>query len=448
MIPHEAKRGTSFLGWFLYHLHDKKATTSERIGWTQTLNMLTDDPAKAWKVMAYTAKSAERLKEASGAAKTGRKLRLPVFSYSLSWHPSEHPSKEDMLRAVHRSLQAIGMEEYEGLVVEHIDCPHSHVHIALNRVHPITGLTADNGQTKRKLSAFALQWEQENGTIHCPQRKENYDMRQEGKNTKYNDPIITKAWEQSSNGREFISELERHEYYLARGRKRLVVVDTYGKVHSPTRHLDQVKIKAFEQKLEDLDFTTLRDADDLSQAIVEFRKLDYNKRQNGSSSDDTLLKIAETKPQSLQNEPAKLEQELEALSTKELHEALQLKQTFDAVILKKRKAMDKKLGLSAFQTEIKKLEAKNKLSGFLQRAFGLHSYRSLRLKSLRRKFSTACITIENDIEPYREKMQEALQQNNDLYEHKRTELLAKFSKSAATTNSVDLNPEHESPKLE
>ncbi|MEO0510812.1 MAG: relaxase/mobilization nuclease domain-containing protein [Verrucomicrobiota bacterium] len=418
------------------------------MGWTQTLNMLTDNPAKAWKVMAYTAKLAERLKEASGVAKTGRKLRLPVFSYSLSWHPSEHPSKEDMLRAVHRSIKAIGMEDYEGLVVAHTDTLHSHVHIALNRVHPITGLTADNGQTKRKLSAFALKWEQDNGIIHCPQRKENHDMRKEGKTTKYNDPIIAKAWERSNNGREFISELERHEYYLARGRKRLVVVDTYGKIHSPTRHLNQVNIKTFEQKLEDLDFTRLRDAEDLSKAIVEFKKLDYNKRQKAFASDDASEEIVETNQQPPQSESSRLEQELETLSKDETHQALRLKQAFEAVILQRRKTLEKDRGLSIFQTEINKLKTKNKLSGFLQKAFGLHSYRHLKLKSLRRKFSTACIAIEKDILPYRYKMKEALQQNKDLYEYRRAELLAKFSKCAARINSVDPNLGHKSLKLE
>ena len=83
MVPVIAANGASFQGAFQYYFHDKDAKTRGRIAWTETLNMLTDCVDKAWKVMAYTAKSQARLKAASGQKMTGTKLKKPVFAYSL-----------------------------------------------------------------------------------------------------------------------------------------------------------------------------------------------------------------------------------------------------------------------------------------------------------------------------------------------------------------------------
>jgi hypothetical protein len=81
MIPRIAGGGRSFKGAYAYFGHDKQQATKHRVEWTHTENMLTDDPDKAWKVMAYTVYEQARLKEASGQKSTGRKLQKPVFSY-------------------------------------------------------------------------------------------------------------------------------------------------------------------------------------------------------------------------------------------------------------------------------------------------------------------------------------------------------------------------------
>src|ERR1700742_3484610 len=97
MIARISKGGQSFKGAFQYFCHDKGKDATDRVEWAQTENMLTDDPALAWKVMAFTAKAQERLKVASGQKASGRKLQKPVFAYSLAWHPEQDPDKEHML---------------------------------------------------------------------------------------------------------------------------------------------------------------------------------------------------------------------------------------------------------------------------------------------------------------------------------------------------------------
>jgi hypothetical protein len=67
------------------------------------------------------------IKAAAGAARTGRKLTKPVYSYSLSWAPDETPSREEMIEAARESLRALGLHEHETLMVAHNDEPHPHI---------------------------------------------------------------------------------------------------------------------------------------------------------------------------------------------------------------------------------------------------------------------------------------------------------------------------------
>jgi hypothetical protein len=86
MLPVIAAMGTSFKGAAAYYLHDKDADTRDRVVWTHTENLHTDDAEKAWKVMAWTANHQAMIKASAGTRATGRKLEKPVFAFSISWH--------------------------------------------------------------------------------------------------------------------------------------------------------------------------------------------------------------------------------------------------------------------------------------------------------------------------------------------------------------------------
>lgn len=267
MNPHIANHGRSFKGAWQYYMHDPKAETRERVEWAMTCNMMTDDPDKAWKVMAYTAKVQDRLKEASSQRATGRKAEKPVMAYSLSWHPDHDPDKEHMEETALQSIKRLGMEEHEAIIVAHRDTPHHHVHVIINRIHPISGLIAKNSFTKDRLSAFAGEYQKQHGMDYCPQREENKKKREEGKNAKYRNPVISEAWSSSDTGQSFAAALEEKGYKLAQGRKRLVVIDPYGKTHNPVRHIEGVKTKDFNARLVDVDRANLRDADELAKEM-------------------------------------------------------------------------------------------------------------------------------------------------------------------------------------
>ncbi len=272
MVPVIAAGGRSFKGAFSYYCHDKNADTTDRIAWTQTRNMLTQDPAKAWKVMAFTAKHQDQLKQAAGIAATGRKTTKPVLAYSLSWHPSQDPDREHMTEMAMKSIKALGLEEHEALIVAHRDTPHKHVHVVVNRIHPLTGKVASDSHSKRVLSALALEYSKQHDLDICPAREDNAKKREQGEQTKYRNPHIQNAWDISDNGKRFVAALKENGFHLAMGRKRIVVVDPYGKTLNPVRHIEGIRTKDLKERLKDIDTSKLPDADELATRITEARK--------------------------------------------------------------------------------------------------------------------------------------------------------------------------------
>ncbi len=186
MVPAMTKGGRSFKGAAAYYLHDKRQAgeaerrTAERVAWAEVVNLPTDDPQRAWRMMATTAMKAEELKAAAGVKATGRKMTSPVFAYSLSWHPTEQPTKAEQIEAARATLKLLKLEEHQALIVCHTDEPHAHVHVIVNRVHPTEGKAAALSNSKLALSKWAQAYEQERGQVFCPRRVENNARREQG----------------------------------------------------------------------------------------------------------------------------------------------------------------------------------------------------------------------------------------------------------------------------
>jgi hypothetical protein len=186
MVPAITAGGRSFRGAALYYLHDKRRNgeavrlTADRVAWVETVNLPTRDPERAWKIMAHTALAQAELKAAAGTKATGRKLSKPVFAYSIAWHPGEKPTKAEQLEAARASLEAQGLEEHQAIILCHTDEPQAHVHIIVNRVHPVTGRAATLSNSKLKLSQWAESYERKRGKVYCPQRVSNNARRRQG----------------------------------------------------------------------------------------------------------------------------------------------------------------------------------------------------------------------------------------------------------------------------
>lgn len=178
MVPNVASGGHSFNGALRYYLHDKGAVTADRVAWTATRNLGTDNPDLARRVMIATARRAEDLKAAAGVKSTGRKAEVgPVYAYSLAWHPDEAGKIDhaEMMKAAEASIMALGAEGHQAIIVAHQDEPQPHVHVIVNRVHPDTGRMLSTGNDHHRLSAWALAYREARGEElkYCPQRAKN-----------------------------------------------------------------------------------------------------------------------------------------------------------------------------------------------------------------------------------------------------------------------------------
>lgn len=170
MIPAIAKKGSSFKGAVKYITHDIDENSDDRVVFTKTLNMRTDDPQKAAKVMAWTAAHADELKQAADLPATGRKTTQPVYHFALSWDPSQSPTQDEMSSAAISAIKVLGFEGHEAVLTAHNDKDHAHIHVVLNRIHPETGRTANPKNDYKILQRWAWGYEKERGHIYCVDR--------------------------------------------------------------------------------------------------------------------------------------------------------------------------------------------------------------------------------------------------------------------------------------
>ena len=185
MVVKMSASGRSFGGVADYCLHDRwvpgqgHPESAERVEWTETRNLATEQGDRAARIMAATAEASPDLKRLAGGAATGRKLEKPVCHYSLNWAKEEKPDRQEMRRAAEASLKELGMERHQALIVSHRD-GQPHVHVIANRVDPESGKAAGLSRSKLRLSKWAERYEREQGKIRCPARERNNKRREAG----------------------------------------------------------------------------------------------------------------------------------------------------------------------------------------------------------------------------------------------------------------------------
>ena len=185
MVVKMAAPGRSFGGVADYCLHDQRVPgephpeSAERVEWTETRNVATNQGDRAARIMAATAEAGPDLKRLAGGAATGRKLEKPVCHYSLNWAKDEKPDRQEMSRAAAESLKALRLEKHQALIVSHRD-GQPHVHVIANRVDPESGKAAGLSRSQLRLSKWAEGYERAQGKIRCPQRERNNRQRSRG----------------------------------------------------------------------------------------------------------------------------------------------------------------------------------------------------------------------------------------------------------------------------
>lgn len=283
MVPNVADRGHSFKGAAAYLMHDKNAQTSERVAWTSTHNLHTDNVEKAARFMAWTDLNREALRD-EGASKAGRSATAGnVYHYSLAWKDGQEPSREHMEQTAHASIERLGLEKHQYFLVAHQDEEHKHVHVVVNLVNPETGKIANVYRDRYRLDRWANEYEKEHGIV-CDNRAAKYQALEQGEPA-YKSPSEQKklaregheknaklAFETSDSGKAFAASLQDKGLTLARGNQRgFVVVDGRGNVYALGGMIEGAKTKDINAKLKDVDREALPIADHLIQERTQAR---------------------------------------------------------------------------------------------------------------------------------------------------------------------------------
>jgi len=182
MIPKIHKKGSGFGGITKYVLHDKNADTTDRVAWTQTVNLGTRNPETASRVMMATSMDQDRLKREAGIKATGRKSKDHVLHVTLSWHADEAVdlTKDEQVRAAKWFLKEIKAGDRQALIVSHNDEPQPHVHLVVNRVSPKDGRILPSSFERLNASKWAEKYERDRGEILCHNRAVNNAARERG----------------------------------------------------------------------------------------------------------------------------------------------------------------------------------------------------------------------------------------------------------------------------
>ena len=117
MIVRISSRGSSFKGLAAYLTHDPKSKTDERVAWTHTHNLASDDVPSAVNEMLWTARDAELLKQEAGIRAGGRSTENPVKHISLNWSPEDNPSREHMVETTEDFLRHMKWQEHQAVFI-------------------------------------------------------------------------------------------------------------------------------------------------------------------------------------------------------------------------------------------------------------------------------------------------------------------------------------------
>ncbi len=170
----------------------------QKVGWTQTYNLGEISDLNAWRKMKDTVDRADDLKRAAAdenghAYKSSKKCTKPVYHFTVTWPEEDAPSEKLQRQAVQEALQALDMDNHQALAVQHLDGK-PHVHIMLNLIDPITGMSAStsimqaNGKkaskltnSQKKMRQWANRFEQAHGLKITEKSHKNAELRKEGK---------------------------------------------------------------------------------------------------------------------------------------------------------------------------------------------------------------------------------------------------------------------------
>jgi hypothetical protein len=96
------------------------------------------------------------------------RVKNPIYHLVVSWQSGEHPDRRQAEEAVHHVMKSIGMEECECFWAMHRDTDNDHLHLAINRVHPVKGVAIKTSMDYYSLDQAMRELELLQGWGHAP----------------------------------------------------------------------------------------------------------------------------------------------------------------------------------------------------------------------------------------------------------------------------------------
>ena len=94
-----------------------------------------------------------------------KRCEKDALHLSLSWHPDERPTREQMEATARDALKALGMEKACALFVAHDDKKYAHMHIVASRINPETGRTFADRNDFMRINDWALSMKGSQGSF-------------------------------------------------------------------------------------------------------------------------------------------------------------------------------------------------------------------------------------------------------------------------------------------
>jgi hypothetical protein len=109
-----------------------------------------------------------QIREMIALAEAAPRSDDPVRHYVLSWRAGEHPTREQVEQAVSILHEEMGLKDHQVVWGFHQDTDNDHIHLAINRVHPVTErvVKVNGGWEYDALSRAVARIEHEQGWAH------------------------------------------------------------------------------------------------------------------------------------------------------------------------------------------------------------------------------------------------------------------------------------------
>jgi len=147
-----------------YLVHGRSGIETDRVAWTASRNLGTDEPELAAALMQATARQSAM-------------VRVPVYHLTISFDHHDQVSPDQMQAIGDKVLQDLGLAEYQTLMVAHKDRAHPHLHVMVNRIHPETGVGWERWQDRPIIERALREQERAFGLREVPGRLHEIDGR-------------------------------------------------------------------------------------------------------------------------------------------------------------------------------------------------------------------------------------------------------------------------------